>query len=178
MDRSHPSAFARRAGPLLLLLLVAGAAPPDGARASRRSAAEPRPAPGFTLPTRDGTVSLEGLRGKVVLVDFWASWCAPCRQSFPWLREMGSRYGAQGLEVVAIDLDKDRRLADAFLIELAPTFTVAFDPQGKTAEAFGVEAMPSSFLVGRDGRLLVSHPGFDSKDTGAFERRIREEVAK
>lgn len=138
----------------------------------------PLRAAGFDLPTASGTVSLDALRGKVVLVDFWASWCGPCRQSFPWLGTMAERYGAKGLVVVAIDLDKDRTLAERFLHELEPPFTVAFDPAGRAAEAFGVETMPSSFLVNRAGQVVYSHAGFYPQDVDTFEKRIEGEVAK
>ncbi|HZF09007.1 MAG TPA: TlpA disulfide reductase family protein [Thermoanaerobaculia bacterium] len=160
---------------LLLLLALAVSAP---ARTARGGTVDPPAAPRFELPTRTGTVALDALRTKVVLVDFWASWCGPCRQSFPWLSAMSARYGESGLVVVAIDLDKDRSLAETFLHELAPPFTVAFDPAGKTAEAFDVQTMPSSYLVNRAGRVVYSHPGFDRKDTEAFEKHIQEEVAK
>jgi thiol-disulfide isomerase/thioredoxin len=140
--------------------------------------ADPPLAASFELPTRTGTVALAALRTKVVLVDFWASWCAPCRQSFPWLSTMSERYAENGLVVVAINLDKDRDLAQAFLRQLSPPFIVAFDPAGKTAEAFAVTAMPSSFLVSRTGRLVYSHPGFDLRDAGTIEKQIQEELSK
>lgn len=168
----------RRYGALLLLLLSL-AVP-----ALARSSASPNPplAAGFELPTATGTVTLDGLRNKVVLVDFWASWCGPCRQSFPWLTTMSQRYGDNGLVVVAINLDKDRELAQTFLRQFSPPFIVAFDPQGKTAEAFKVTAMPSSFLVSRSGHVVYSHAGFDLRDTGTIEKQIqdqiKEEVAK
>ncbi len=130
--------------------------------------------PNFLLPTRTGYVSPDSLRGKVVLIDFWASWCGPCRQSFPWMNDVYSRYAAQGFRVVAIDLDKSRDLADEFLAEHPATFTVAFDPAGKTAEAFDVSAMPTSYLVGRDGQILYSHAGFDPRRTASLENQIQE----
>ncbi len=164
---------ARRCGILLLLLSLAI---PASARTAPGASAEPPLAAGFELPTQTGSVSLAALRAKVVLVDFWASWCGPCRQSFPWLSSMSQRYGDQGLVVVAIDLDKDRDLAETFLRELAPPFTVAFDPAGKSAEAFNVTAMPSSFLVSRTGRLVYSHAGFDPRDTDAIEKRIQQQI--
>ena len=160
----------------LLLLPFSLALPADGR--TSRAAAGPPPAAAFELPTRDGTVKLAALHDKVVLVDFWASWCAPCRQSFPWLGTMSERYGKDGLVVVAIDLDKDRGAAEAFLRELAPSFTVAFDPAGRSAEAFDVKAMPSSFLVSRAGRVVYSHSGFNGRDTGAIETQIKEELSK
>jgi cytochrome c biogenesis protein CcmG, thiol:disulfide interchange protein DsbE len=170
------ASVARRRAALLLVLALAAALPAHPRTA--RSAADPPPAAGFDLPTATGTVKLDALRDKVVLVDFWASWCGPCRQSFPWLSAMSERYGKDGLVVVAINLDKDRDAAQAFLREFSPPFTVAFDPAGKSAEAFDVKAMPSSFLVSRTGRLVASHAGFVRRDADAFERQIQEEVGK
>jgi cytochrome c biogenesis protein CcmG/thiol:disulfide interchange protein DsbE len=144
------------------------------ARAAARSADRAVPAPNFELPTRTGSVSLDSLRGKVVLVDFWASWCAPCARSFPWLAAMEERYAAQGLAIVAIDLDHDREAADAFLERHPAPFQVAFDAGGKTAEAFKVRGMPSSFLIGPDGALLYTHVGFDPRKAGTLEERIRQ----
>jgi thiol-disulfide isomerase/thioredoxin len=130
--------------------------------------------PRFTLPTRSGTVSLDSLRGHVVLVDFWTSWCEPCRQSFPWMKTMHDRYAAKGLAIVAVNLDKDRAAAEAFLLKFSAPFTIAFDPSGKTAEDFQVKAMPTSFLIGPTGKLLYSHAGFDPKKTGSLETLIQE----
>lgn len=140
------------------------------------AAAETRPAPDFALPTSSGTVSLHDLRGKVVYVDFWASWCGPCRQSFPWMNSMLEKYRSQGLVIVAVDLDKTRDAAGEFLYAFSPKFTVAFDPAGKTAEAYRVEAMPSSFLVDRDGKIVYTHEGFESSKAATLEQKIRESL--
>ncbi|HEY0515325.1 MAG TPA: TlpA disulfide reductase family protein [Thermoanaerobaculia bacterium] len=166
----------RKAVSLLLLLLPLAVAARAGA--ARGAVADPPRVASFELPTSTGTVALDGLRQKVVLVDFWASWCGPCRQSFPWLSAMSERYGASGLVVVAINLDKNRELAQAFLREFSPPFIVAFDPAGKTAEAFDVRAMPSSYLVSRTGRLVYAHAGFDRRDADAIETQIKEEISK
>ncbi|QQR73212.1 MAG: TlpA family protein disulfide reductase [Holophagales bacterium] len=166
---------------LTLLLLTTLLAPPAEAR--RRppegaAATVPASAAAFDLPTERGPVSLESLRGKVVLIDFWASWCGPCRQSFPWLSTMAERYRSSGLVVVAINLDKRREPAAAFLREFSPSFTVAFDPAGTTAEAYGVSTMPSSYVVDRHGRIVFEHAGFAVRDEEAIERRIEEAVAR
>ena len=131
-------------------------------------------APSFTLPTTNGTVCLDSLRGQTVLVDFWASWCGPCMQSFPWMTAMHQKYANQGFAIVAVNLDKDRNLADAFLERHVAPFTVAFDPSGKTAKDYKVHGMPSSFLIAPDGAVLYSHAGFDPKKTGDLEQRIKE----
>ena len=136
----------------------------------------PKTAPAFHLPARVGTASLDSLRGQVVLVDFWASWCAPCLRSFPWMDSLVARYGDRGFRVVAINLDKDRALADRFVGDHPASFTIAFDPAGKTAEAYGVAAMPTSFLIGRDGAILQTHVGFDPKKNAAFEHEIAEQL--
>ena len=154
---------------IALLLCAAG---PVSAASNEKS--PPKAAPAFQLPTRTGTVSSDSLRGNVVLVDFWASWCGPCKQSFPWLKEMHERYSGKGVTVVAISLDKDRHAADAFLEKHAAPFTVAFDPSGKSAKAFGVWGMPAGFVVGPTGTILYTYTGFNPKEASRVEARIAE----
>ena len=105
------------------------------------------------------TPLFKGLRGKVVLLDFWASWCDPCRQSFPWMSELQRRYAASDL-VVAINLDQDRKRADKFLAAVPAGFRIEFDPNGNLATQFGVTAMPMSFLIDRSGNVRERHRGF------------------
>lgn len=125
-------------------------------------------APAFSLPAREGEVSLESLKGRVVYVDFWASWCEPCRRSFAWMSSLHEKYGDR-LTIVAIDLDRHRADAETFLEKNPAPFTVAFDPAGKVAETFHVAAMPSSFVLGPDGKVLHAQTGFDPKKTGEIE---------
>jgi thiol-disulfide isomerase/thioredoxin len=156
---------------LLLCLLAAGMGPrADAAKATSPSRT---PAPAFSLPTRNGTVTLDSLRGRVVFVDFWASWCVPCRASFPWMSDLKQRWG-DTLAIVAINLDKSRDDAEAFLAEHPPADIVAFDPAGHTASAWKVKAMPTSFVVGRDGTVRLVHAGFNPAETGAIETAIAE----
>lgn len=139
---------------------------------------ESRTAPSFRLVTPHGTVSLDSLRGKVVLLDFWASWCAPCERSFPWMSALHDSLAGQGFEVVAVNLDKDVPAADKFLARHPVDFTIAFDPDGRTAEAYRVEAMPTSFVIDRKGQIALMHRGFDPKKTGEVEAAIRKECAR
>ena len=132
------------------------------------------PAPAFDLPTLDGKSRLNDLRGKVVYLDFWASWCGPCRQSFPWLNEMQSKYRAQGFEVVGVNLDAKSDDARKFLAETPAKFTVAFDTSGATPKSYAIKGMPSSVLIGPDGNVLYMHAGFHEADRVALEERIKE----
>ena len=157
---------------LTCLLLVPAASAHSASRPATGDAI-----PAFKLAAVGGTIESDSLRGRVVYVDFWASWCEPCRRSFPWLAELQQRYGEKGFTVVAINLDQDRKAADAFLAKYPAPFHVAFDPQGKTAEAFHIEVMPTSFLVGRDGRVLERHSGFNPKKSLEVEERIAKELA-
>lgn len=116
--------------------------------------------------------------GRVVYLDFWASWCAPCRQSFPWMEMMKNAYEAQGLEIVAVNLDADRADADKFLKILHPTFSVRFDPTGKLAESYKVQGMPSSVLIDRHGVVRFTHVGFKTIDGPAYEAQVRELLAE
>lgn len=130
-------------------------------------------APEFELPTGSGKINLAGFKGKVVYLDFWASWCAPCRKSFPWMNEMERRYDSDGLVVVAVNLDKERDLAEQFLHDVPARFTVAYDPEGKVAERYGVQGMPSSILIGRDGKVIGTHLGFRTDDISELEKTLK-----
>jgi peroxiredoxin len=165
---------------LLILPLVASLAGVAALAILARPAAAKQPpapdaavAPSFTLPARTGTVCLDSLRGRAVLVDFWASWCGPCQKSFPWLSTMYERYGPKGFTVVAVNLDKDRVAAEAFLERHPAAFPVVFDPSGRTAKAYKVWGMPSSFLISPSGALLYSYAGFNPKHSDEVEGRIR-----
>jgi cytochrome c biogenesis protein CcmG, thiol:disulfide interchange protein DsbE len=130
------------------------------------------PAPELNLPGLKDTVSLAALKGKVVYVDFWASWCGPCKQSFPAMNELQSKYRAQGFEIVAVNLDAKRADADKFLAEVPAQFTVAFDAKGDSARRFEVKGMPSSYLIGRDGKVIAAHKGFKDEDRKELDARI------
>lgn len=117
----------------------------------------------------EGELQLEQYRGKVVIVDFWASWCVPCRRSFPWMNAMQAKYEDQGLVVVAVNVDRDRSAADAFLAAVPADFRIHYDNDATVAAAFGVEAMPSSYVIGRNGEILARHLGFKVKKQDEYE---------
>lgn len=129
--------------------------------------------PGHAAPP----TALQPVAGRVIWVDFWASWCVPCRRSFPWLNEMQRKYEDAGLEIIGVNLDKDRALADAFLAEVPAKFGLRFDPAGGLAKEFKVQSMPSSFLIDADGKVLATHFGFRTADTAEYEQAIQKALA-
>jgi peroxiredoxin len=149
-----------------LALIVACATLPGSASANR-------PAPKLELPAVDGTtIRLSDLRGKVVLVDFWASWCIPCKASFPALDGLYRELHDRGLEVLAVNVDERRRDADAFLAGRSPAMTVLFDPRGAMPSAFNVRAMPSSAVIDRAGNIRFTHEGYSNKTLESYRREI------
>jgi cytochrome c biogenesis protein CcmG, thiol:disulfide interchange protein DsbE len=122
----------------------------------------------------DVPVDLESFRGRVVYLDFWASWCAPCRQSFPWMQRMQDIYGPQGLTVIAVNVDRSRQDAERFLAAFNPSFDVRYDPAGSLAEHFKVEGMPTGLLIDRHGVARFTHIGFRPVDRAAYESQLRQ----
>lgn len=117
------------------------------------------------------------LEGKVIWVDFWASWCVPCRRSFPWLNSMQRKYGEQGLQIVGVNVDAERGAANEFLETTPAEFALRFDPEGRLASAFDVQAMPSSYLLDAEGNVIARHFGFRLADTEEYERTISKALA-
>ena len=152
---------------LCLTTLAALAAPPAAWSLDTGAAA-----PDLNLPGLKEAVTLAAMKGKVVYVDFWASWCGPCKQSFPFMNELQAKYRAQGFEVLAVNLDAKRDDADKFLAEVPAQFTVAFDAKGDSAKRFDIKGMPSSYLIGRDGKVAAAHKGFKAQDRQELEARI------
>lgn len=132
-----------------------------------------KPAPDFTLNTQSSSLSLQQFQGKIIYLDFWASWCGPCKQSFPWLNQMQSKYAQHGLQVIAINLDAKINDAYQFLQQHETQFIVAFDSEGKTPKNYGIKGMPSSVLISREGKVLAQHAGFRDSDKAMLEAHIQ-----
>ncbi|MGL5907049.1 MAG: TlpA family protein disulfide reductase, partial [Shewanella sp.] len=124
------------------------------------------------LNAQNQSVSLNEFKGKVVYVDFWASWCGPCRKSFPWMNAMQQKYQAEGLAVVAINLDTEPELAQTFLQQVPAQFTLRFNPEGDVAKSFDLMGMPSSFVFNRQGQLVQQHVGFYPDNAADYEREL------
>src|ERR1700722_10218114 len=98
-------------------------------------------------------LDLGALRGRVIYLDFWASWCGPCRQSFPWMEAMRKAHQSQGLTIIAVNVDHDRVDAERFLKLFGGGFEVRFDPDGSLAQRFKVKGMPTSVIIDRGGKV-------------------------
>jgi cytochrome c biogenesis protein CcmG, thiol:disulfide interchange protein DsbE len=158
----------------LLKMIVTGLAVSLAAGAL---AVEPQqPAPAFSLaglPSSPAPIALSNYKGKVVYVDFWASWCLPCKQSFPALNHLRQQYHAQGFEVIAINLDENLADAQTFLAKLPVNFPIALDPRGSIAEAYGIRGMPSAYIIDRQGKVRHVIEGFVSDDARKIETWIK-----
>lgn len=138
------------------------------------------PAPDFTLPSIHADqpeISMSALAGKVVYVDFWASWCAPCLTSLPLYNDMYHRYKDQGLEVMAISVDNPIEDGLDFLEDTPLDFLIPADPNGEIAELFEVFGMPTSYLIDRNGVVKLVHMGFRNGDMEIIEQAVQEALA-
>jgi len=116
-------------------------------------------------------------KGKVVYVDFWASWCVPCRKSFPWMNEMQVKYQEQGLVILSINLDAQAELAEKFLRQTPANFAIIYDAKGTLAKKFQLKGMPSSYLFNRQGKLISAHSGFNGKKKEKYQQEIEQTLA-
>jgi thiol-disulfide isomerase/thioredoxin len=126
----------------------------------------------------DTPLDLDSLHGHVVYLDFWASWCGPCKLSFPWMEAMKRSYEAQGLEIITVNLDRNNADADKFLKQFHPTFPVHLDPAGELAVLYKVRGMPSSVLIDRHGVTRFTHVGFRPIDGPVYESQMRALLAE
>jgi thiol-disulfide isomerase/thioredoxin len=142
-------------------------------------ASPPKQAPDVALQRADGTtVQLSAYKGNVVLVDFWASWCVPCKASFPALDALYREYQPRGFEVLAVNLDEERRHADTFLSVHPHQMHVFFDPKGAAPVAFGVKGMPTSYLIDRAGAIRFTHMGYSSNVDVSYRQEISQLLAE
>jgi cytochrome c biogenesis protein CcmG/thiol:disulfide interchange protein DsbE len=134
-------------------------------------------APDFDLAGSLAAVKLSDYKGKTVYLDFWASWCGPCKQSFPWMNEMQSRYGAKGFRVLGVNVDQKTDDAKAFLKDTPARFDVAFDQTGKTPKSYAIKGMPTSVLIGADGKVISVHSGFKPEQRAELETQIQQALS-
>ena len=135
-----------------------------------------KPAAAFTLPDLAGkAATLAELRGKVVLVDFWATWCEPCLKELPELARLHEQLAAQGVVIVGISIDKERQNAQELATRLQLKFKVLHDPQGKVAEAYDPPKMPTSYVIDRQGVVRFVNQGFvGAADVAKLRRQLEQ----
>jgi DsbE subfamily thiol:disulfide oxidoreductase len=143
---------------------VAAALPPVG-----------KPAPDFAAKSDSGrNVRLSELRGQVVLINFWASWCSPCRQELPLLSKIYSQYRGAGFALLAVNVDDNRKDAESMLKRLGLKFPTLFDGNKKVAKLYGVDTMPATLVIDRDGRVRYVHRGYYDGYERKYEQQVRE----
>jgi thiol-disulfide isomerase/thioredoxin len=134
----------------------------------------PVAAPAFTLASRaGGEVSLADLKGQVVMINFWASWCGPCRQEFPALDQIYAKYKPMGFMLVAINVESEKADAERFLATTPASFPILYDPDGTVSGNYGVSAMPTTVLVDRQGRVRWLHRAYKPGDEAKYIEQIR-----
>ncbi len=142
-----------------------------------QAAEEGKTAPDFTLKALDGSnVKLNELRGTVVLVNFWASWCGPCRTEMPLLDELYNEYRDYGFTILGINLDEEQNRALMLLDRIPVSFPVLFDPENITSESFAVDAMPTTVLIDRNGVVRHHHRGYKDGFMDKYEQQVKELV--
>ncbi len=126
-----------------------------------------------TNTTNDSGLDLVSELGHVVYVDFWASWCGPCRQSFPWMNQMQQRYGGQGLVILAVNVDEQHEDALNFLQQHPAGFRVIYDPKGLLASHYAIPGMPTTLVFDRKGHLVEQRSGFRIADESHYEQALQ-----
>lgn len=131
-------------------------------------------APSFALPSRAGdTVSLDKLKGQVVMLNFWASWCGPCRQEMPLLDQMHKRYSSLGFTLLGVNVEENTKDAEQWLAKTPVTFPVLFDKENKVSKLYDVNAMPSTVFIDRKGNVRYLHRGYKPGDESEYLNQIR-----
>lgn len=135
---------------------------------------EPLPAGDFTLKSAAGeNIRLSEYRGQVVMLNFWASWCGPCRQEFPHLDALQRKYEDLGFTVFGVNVEQDRASADKVLRDIPVTFPILFDSESTVSEQYGVDAMPMTLLLDRNGVIRHLHRGYKPGYEDTYEEQVR-----
>jgi thiol-disulfide isomerase/thioredoxin len=160
------------------LLVLLTAALPALARKRADREAPPATEPAFDLPAREGNVSSKDLAGKLLYVDFWASWCGPCRQEMPLLDHLYQQYSPLGFTMLGVNVEQDPADAQRLLKDTPVTFPILFDTKNEVSKLYDVTAMPSTVIVDRDGKVRFVHKGYQAGYEAEYQTQIRALVAE
>lgn len=139
-----------------------------------QAGADKHPAPDFTLKSMSGSnVKLSELRGKVVMVNFWASWCGPCRQEMPHLDSLYKRYNKLGFVLLGVNVEEDSSKAAKMMEDMGVSFPVLFDTRNEVSKKYDVVAMPSTVLIDRDGNVRFVHKGYKPGYEADYQTQVR-----
>jgi peroxiredoxin len=132
------------------------------------------PAPDFTLNSRAGKpLSLSQYKGQVVMLNFWASWCVPCRQEMPLLETMHKKYGKMGFTLIGVNVEPDSKAANAVLEKIPVSFPIVYDTESEVSRLYQVSGMPSTVIIDRKGRIRLVHKGYKPGDENEYLNSIR-----
>jgi peroxiredoxin len=132
------------------------------------------PAPDFTLNAQSGKpVELTQFKGQVVMLNFWASWCGPCRQEMPLLDSIYKKYGKLGFTMIGVNVEPDSKAANDWLKQTPVTFPILYDTDSKVSKLYGVSGMPSTVIVDRKGTVRMIHRGYKPGDEEEYLSSIR-----
>jgi peroxiredoxin len=133
--------------------------------------------PDFALTGENGkAVRLSDHAGKIIYLDFWASWCATCANSLKWMEGLQQKYGDQNFQVITVNVDENQSDAMAMLKKTGANILVGFDPEGTTPSTYQVDAMPSSYLIGKNGKIIAVHKGLNTSEMRSIESSIRDSL--
>ena len=136
-------------------------------------------APDFTLKSLDGSnIKLSEHRGEVILINFWASWCGPCRQEMPLLDDLHQKYSPMGFSLYGVNVEEDSEAAKKMLRDLNVSFPILFDNDNDVSKAYDVIAMPTTVIVDRDGKVHYVHHGYKPGDENKYQDAIRQAIRK
>lgn len=130
----------------------------------------------FEIPGFNAAQKIADFKGKWVYLDFWASWCVPCRQSFPFMNEMQAKLQGKNIQIIAVNVDVKKTDAERFLLQNPAGFALAFDPKGDLPRRMNLKSMPTSYLINPQGRVVYIHAGFRTEDKKILEDKLLSEV--
>lgn len=132
-------------------------------------------APDFTLKSRDGkNLRLSDYRGQVVMINFWASWCGPCRQEMPLLEDLYKRYSKLGFTIVGVNVDTDSSKANNYLKDVSVSFPIVYDTGNTVSKSFNVNAMPTTVIVDRNGNMRFLHQGYKPGYENEYKKQVKQ----